>query len=98
MGAHVEDSTRLIVALAASFGFAVLALLTWLVVRAEQARRPPRRCERLHVEELHARLMDAPLPEDGLTLPAEDLPAFRGPTRPVVDEDEVNPTFPIPPR
>jgi len=98
----VEDETRLIVALAGAFAFAALAILTWIALRLESVRRalrprppcPP--CERLHVEDLHARLMDAP-PQDDVErfLAAEDLPPFRGPTRPIVDEDEVNPRFPV---
>lgn len=107
------DGTRLLIALAAVVTLALLALLTWFAVRIDgRVRRllpppvppPPPPCDRLHVSDLgwHQRLAGEGEPY----IVAEDLPAFRStprtaetrPYRAPRDEEEANPTFPVPRR
>lgn len=82
----------------------LLALLTWIAVRIDQGVRllrpppapPAEACKRLHVSDLawYQRVRRQDEGEPFIT--AEDLPPFRASRR--VDEDEVNPTFPVRPR
>lgn len=93
----------LVTALAGAAAFLALAVASYAALRAEQARKDARRaleararpqpCRRAHASEVAAlwlaRERASTLTEEPLE--AEDLPAMRGATREVVDEDEVNP-------
>lgn len=88
------DLCRAMIALGGCAIFIVVALLTFIAVRVEQARRalvrPPPPCRRLHASDLTLPTFER---AESPPITAEELPAFRRPRRQprVVDEDEVNP-------
>lgn len=90
------DRESLILALVGLIGFATLAVLGFVALRVEQAHRAskmpppvPPRCTRLHASDaLEGILARERAACDEHLLAAEDLPAFRGPVRPWVDDEE----------
>ena len=94
------DLPSVMTALAGAVAFLALAVATFAALRAEQAHRAARAnarsapCARVHASEVAEAWLArerADCVSDEPPIGDLDLPAWRGPTTPVVDEDEVNP-------